>query len=172
MPKSNRIFAVLHVAALLMLTTGCSSWSLPGLSSSTSIGGHNYLPNDPGMMLDSSETEETYNAAQQARASGGIVLHVPGDSDPVRVLPLPRDGKSVRVSDLLRQSGLQSKLANMDVMLFRSMGPSPSGLRLNVRMQNEIVRPETDYALQPGDRIQVQNRAKSDALQTLLGIGN
>ncbi len=169
MSHFKQLFAAVQVAFVLSLTLGCSTWSLPSLSLGRT-GGSTYLPEDPSLTLDGSFTEDTYNAIQQARASGGIVLHVPQDSDPVRVLPLPTDGQSVRVSDLLRQSGLQTKLTSMDVMLFRSLGPNPSGLRLNVRMQNQIVRPETDYALQPGDRIKVRSRPKTDGLQALLGL--
>ena len=148
------------------ILTGCSSLRTPTLGNSAD---GEFIMSDPGSLMDPSETEKSYNAVRQARARNAVVLHVLGDSDPIRVLPLPGEGQSVLLSDLLRQSGVSEKLCGIDATLFRQVGSLPSGQRMTVKMENggKSVRPETDYALHPGDKIQVRRKSASDPFQTM-----
>ncbi|NND98629.1 MAG: hypothetical protein HKN47_15010 [Pirellulaceae bacterium] len=149
-----------------LCSTGCSTFDF-----SPSGEGVPYIGAEPGvMLLDPSETEETYNAVRQARSRNAVVLHVMGDSDPIRILPLPQDGKTVLISDLLRQSGVQKALKSIDVALIRTMPHMHTGHRMDVKMNGngEQVRPETDYALRPGDRIQVA-KYRADKTKSLIG---
>ena len=143
--------------------TGCTLLQRPGKSDSP------YIGSDPSALMDASENEQTYNAVRQAQARNAIVLHVVGDSDPLRVLPLPNEGQSVLVSDLLRQSGVSEKLGGVSVMLYRKANGAPGSIRMSVAMdaKGEGVQPASDYSLQPGDRIQVTRRS-SDALQSVV----
>ena len=70
---------------------------------------------------------------------------------------LPGDGQSVFVSDLLRQSGVQRKIGRVRAVLYRSSADSINGIRMAVNMapDGKSVRPESDYALRAGDRLEV-----------------
>lgn len=112
---------------------------------------------DESVALQGSESAEAFQRIRQAKAQNAIVLQVTGDSEPIRVLPLPPDGRSVFVSDLLRQTGIQEKLGRMHVTVYRSSPVDFMGAKMEVRFdeEGEVIRPETDYALQAGDRIRI-----------------
>ncbi|QDT08522.1 hypothetical protein [Planctomycetes bacterium K23_9] len=154
-------------AVICVMLTGCTGLRLPKFAGSDQ--GSEYVGVDPSVLSDGAVNEKNYYAVRQALKQNAIVLNVQGDSDPVRILPLPSEGESVLVSDLLRQSGVLKSIGAVDVVVFRHLPPSPTGLRLPVRMNgsHEEVRPETDYALRPGDRIQV-SRYTNDMVQSLL----
>ena len=109
------------------------------------------------MPLQGSESAQVYKRIQDAKSQNSIVLQVAGDSQPIRVLPLPSDGTPVFVSDLLRQTGIQEKMGRMLVSVHRSSPVDYAGAKMEVRFDEEgqSIRPETDYALQSGDRIKI-----------------
>jgi hypothetical protein len=114
-----------------------------------------------------------YRKVQQASSQNAIVLQVLGDDAPVRVLPLPPDGKSVFVSDLLVQTGVLAKLESIEATLFRNSAEALGGVRMEVKMspEGDEVRPESDYALQPGDRLRVNKRQFNSLEQLLKAVG-
>ncbi|QDT02725.1 hypothetical protein K227x_11030 [Rubripirellula lacrimiformis] len=163
----GRTGAIVAWASLVMLTTGCSTIHIPSSPfshPSSELDGYAGMEGVP--QLPSTEAEEVYNAVRQARSQGGIVLHVPGDSPPTRVLPLPTDGRSVYISNLLKQTGVQKKLGTIEATLFRHSATSIAGIPLECKMDDDAysVRPEFDYALQPGDRLRVK-KATHPAIQ-------
>ena len=118
-----------------------------------------------------STSEEVYHSVRQARAQNSIVLQVDGDSTPVRVLPLPPEQRSVYVSDLLKQTGVQKKLGPLNATLYRFSPDTIGGLPMEVKMSKdgESVRPVSDYALHAGDRLQV-HKAAYPALDGLVNM--
>jgi hypothetical protein len=112
---------------------------------------------DQQVPLHASDSNETHKQVQQAKSQNSLVLQVEADSQPIRVLPLPPNGRPVFVSDLLKQTGIQEKMGRMIVTVYR---PSPvdfAGAKMIVRFddEGETVRPETDYSLQAGDRVKI-----------------
>lgn len=162
----------LVLALAVVLSTGCAQLQIPGTPfdhPSSNFGDYRGLEGVPA--LPESEAELVYQGVRQARAQGGVVLHVPGDEPPVRVMPLPTDGRSVYVSNLLKDTGVKKKLGTVDATLFRHSVASIAGIPLEVRMSKdgESVKPECDYALQPGDRLRVE-KASSMALTGLADL--
>ncbi|MGB7345223.1 MAG: hypothetical protein WBD20_13495 [Pirellulaceae bacterium] len=166
--SAHRLACLIGCVLLCLSLTGCTGLRLPKFAGGDD--GPNYVGVNSSVIMDGSVSEKNYHAVRQAVARNAIVLNVQGDSDPVRILPLPPDGESVLVSDLLRQSGVLKAIGNVDVVVYRHVPPSPTGLRLPVKMNSshDEVRPETDYALRAGDRLQV-SRHQSDMFQSLLG---
>jgi hypothetical protein len=124
-------------------------------------------------MSANSVAQQVYQGTKQAKANHGIVLEVVGDESPVRVLPLPEDGRSVYVSQLLTQSGVQKQLGSVRATLFRHSTESIGGMPMECKMSKdgESVRPECDYALQPGDRLRVEKNSllgSADLINLLL----
>lgn len=165
----------LIVAAFcLVLSTGCTSLNMPSarkldlMSPSSSI----LFPGsskpaslkcvdgtDATLSSDGSMTMEAYQKIREAKANHSVVLQVSGDSEPVRVLPLPPENQSVFVSELLTQTGLLKKFGRVDVVLFRPSAESISGTRMQVRFKEDgTLDPATDYGLRPGDRLRVTKR--------------
>jgi hypothetical protein len=134
-------------AVVLLISGGCSALN------KTSV--------DPvfegSVPLQGSDSAELYQRIRQAKAQNSIVLQVEGDSEPVRILPLPPDGRAVFISDLLRQTGVQEKIGRMQVVVYRSSPVDFAGAKMEVRFDEsgETIRPETDYHLQTGDRIKI-----------------
>ena len=139
--------AVATGAILVSVSGGCSLFPKSGKDALA----------DGSVALQGSESADTFQRIRQAKAQNAIVLQVTGDSEPIRVLPLPPDGRAVFVSDLLRQTGIQEKLGRMHVTVYRSSPVDFMGAKMDVRFDEdgEVVRPETDYALQAGDRIRI-----------------
>lgn len=163
--------SVQHLVLVLVVVTatGCAQFQIPGTPfqhPSSEHGDYRGLEGVPS--LPESEAELVYQGVRQARAQGGVVLHVPGDEPPVRVLPLPTDGRSVYVTNLLKDTGVKKKLGTIDATLFRHSAASIAGIPLEVRMtrDGQSVKPECDYALQPGDRLRVE-KASSAAISGL-----
>ena len=124
-----------------------------------------------GYDVSLSTGEEVYHSVRQARTQNSIVLQVDGDNTPVRVLPLPPGERSVYVSDLLKQTGVQKKLGALDATLYRYSPDTIGGLPMEVKMSKdgESVRPVSDYALHPGDRLHV-HKAAHPALEGLVSM--
>ncbi|TWU50881.1 hypothetical protein Poly51_41740 [Rubripirellula tenax] len=163
-----RVQTMLLVLAAGLLT-GCTPLKMPAspfAHPSSQLGDYTGLEGVP--KLPESEAEAVYLAVRQARSNNSLVLHVPGGEPATRVLPLPTDGRSVYVSTLLTQSGVQKKLGTVEATLFRNSADSINGIPLECRMERdgEAVKPECDYALQPGDRLRVR-KAPSPAIQGL-----
>lgn len=116
------------------------------------------------------ESEEMYYKVREAAATNAVVLEVLGDKQRLRVLPLPADGKAVFVSNLLNDTGVLEKLGTVDAVLYRDSPQSIGGIRMDVKMTSsyDAVRPESDYALRPGDRLQVR-KVEFAALNQLIG---
>tara|TARA_R110002049_G_scaffold2750_8_gene22139 strand:- start:50543 stop:50971 length:429 start_codon:yes stop_codon:yes gene_type:complete len=138
-------------------------------------GDDTYSDEGVGMQLQGSESAQAFKRVAQAKSQNAIVLHVPGDAEPMRVLPLPGDGQSVFVSDLLRQSGVQQKIGRVQAVLYRSSPQSINGIRMAVNMapDGKTVRPESDYALRAGDRLEVAEappRPLNGMFTTILGL--
>lgn len=127
--------------------TGCSAFPK----------GMGKLSTESGEPLQGSESAAAFQRIREAKSQNSIVLQVSGDSQPIRVLPLPQDGTPVFVSDLLRQTGLQDKFGRMMVTVHRSSEFDYVGAKMDVRFDDsgKIIRPETDYCLQAGDRIKI-----------------
>jgi hypothetical protein len=146
-----------------MSATGCTSLklpalSLPGLLPGASTDQSQYEGMDGSFQLQPSASEQIYHSVQRARSENAIVLEVVGDSTPVRVLPLPPGNKAVYVSNLLEQTGVRKKLDTVKATLYRHSSDSIGGIPMDVKMTRDArrVRPESDYALQAGDRLRVE----------------
>lgn len=163
-PKPGFARRTLPLVLVLLTSTGCSTFQAAPDNA-------RYQPVEPGLELSAAQSADAYLAVRQARAQNGVVLQVVDDEVPNRILPLPSGGKSVFVSNLLEQTGLLNKLENVDVVLFRSSPRSISGIQMAVKMtpDGHRVRPESDYALQPGDRVRV-SRVEKDTFRSLMDV--
>lgn len=159
----------LSLAVMAAALTGCTNFNLPGFSPfSLREPTPTYVGLQPGFEADPSVSQEIYHKVREARAQNSIVLHVVGD-DAIRVLPLPPGEKSVFVSDLLEQTGVQRKLGALDAMLYRHSPNAIGGIPMEVKMSNDkkSVRAVSDYALQAGDRLRV-TKAPHPGLERLI----
>ncbi len=158
-----------HFALLLLAisATGCTSLKLPNFAFRGNA--TEYQGVQPGFESHAAISEQVYHSVRQARAENGVVLQVADDSMPCRVMPLPPGDKTVYVSDLLEQTGLLKKLDAVEATLFRHSSESIGGIKMEVTMSKNgrSVRPESDYALHPGDRLKVK-KAPNPALQALV----
>jgi|GEM_PF-1432751 len=145
--------AVMVVASLITLTggSGCSLFRKPSQD-----------PMTLSAPLQGSESAAVYQRIREAKSQNSIVLQIAGDSSPIRVLPLPPDGQSVFISDLLKQTGLQDKFGHLRATLYRATPAAPSGVPLEVRFDERSgeIRPEADYALQAGDRLKIAKQER------------
>ncbi len=183
------------VALLPVMTSGCAQFSpaalhfpsltglMPGSSSNPVDQQANYVPVGAGASLPSSTfTQEAYESVRNAKANNSIVLQILDNDEPIRVLPLPPAGASgpgcddnsgaaapsVYVSTLLQQTGVQRKLGKVQAALYRPAPNSLDGVRMDVLFSPhdaKQVRPESDYALRPGDRLVI-------AKDNRLGMGS
>ena len=185
-PAKPSICGFLTLVLGICLFSGCSGLRLPSTASMSGnpLLGGSLLPKkesatfvgpegslmSPGMPMDqNSVAQMVYQGTRQAKANGGIVLQVVGDETPIRVLPLPQDGRSVYVSQLLEQSGVKKQLGSVRATLFRHATGSIGGMPMECKMtkNGESVRPESDYALQPGDRLRVEKLSLLDGTDLL-----
>ncbi len=169
---SLRPFGLFSVAILAIAMSGCQTLNLPAVFSSEQGSPHYVgLGAEPGFQLEPSRSEEIYHKVRQAHAQNSIVLHIVGDDTPARVLPLPPEQKTVFVSDLLEQTGVRKKLGSVDAILYRYAQGTIGGVRMKVKMSEDkrTVRPESDYALRAGDRLEVV-KAKHATLDKLLDL--
>lgn len=167
--------------------------SMPGMMSGSSPSSSNqlanYVPVGANTNLPSTTfTQEAYESVRNAKANNSIVLQVLGDDVPIRVLPLPPSSASaagcdanmggaaaptVYVSTLLQQTGVMGQLGKCQAALYRPAPNSLDGIRMDVLFSphdSEQVRPESDYALRPGDRLVIgkDTRAGLDNLLDML----
>ncbi len=144
---SNRLAAATLSLGMLLSLTGCSVF---GKSSAKGLG-------EKPIALEGSDSAEAFKRLKQAKSQNAIVLQIDGDSMPIRVLPLPPDGRPVFVSDLLKQTGIQEKMGRILVTVYRPADDGYSSARMDVRFDQsgEKVRPECDYSLRAGDRIRI-----------------
>ena len=172
-------------AALLIvcLTTGCASLDVPSIAKLDLMDPSALIPTgesseyrmvdgaqSPMLAADGSMSMETYQRIRQAKEQNAVVLQVAGDEAPIRVLPLPEQGKSVFVSELLTQTGLLKKFGAVNATLFRPSADSISGIRMDVKLTEDgKIDPASDYALQAGDRVHVSQRTSS-GLQSLVDV--
>jgi hypothetical protein len=154
------------IAALLVLlaTTGCTAFQRPPDRS-------RYRAAESGIELSEATSSETYFAVRRARTENSVVLQIIGEEQPNRILPLPPGGRSVFVSNLLEQTGVLQKLENVEVTLYRPSPHAIDGIKMAVKMNSngDQVRPETDYALQPGDRLRVA-KVEKDTFEMLMDM--
>ncbi|WP_145089485.1 hypothetical protein [Rosistilla carotiformis] len=154
------------VAALLafcLLNTGCASLTLfPSTDNDAS----------KESTLSESPQAAMFRAIQTARQTNSIVLQVEGADKPMRVIPLPADGKTVFVNDLLRQAGLKTKYSGLDIVLFRTATGEMDGVKMAVTFDTKTGRVSTgtDYALRPGDRVTVRKVLNSTIQNVLDGL--
>lgn len=113
--------------------------------------------------LHEADSADVFKRVREAKSQNSVVVQVASDSAPVRVLPLPPDDRTVFVSDLLKQTGLQDKMGPMRVTLYRANSQAPMGIPMEVKFTTRggDVRPEADYALQAGDRIRISKDDRS-----------
>lgn len=158
---------------LCLITTtfaasGCATLELP--NSPFSKQSREYQGVDSGYDGgQSAVSQQIYHAVRQAKAENGVVLQVIGDDTPCRVLPLPPGAKTVYVSEMMTQTGVIQKLEHINATLFRYSTDAIGGIPMEVKMDKEgrHVRPESDYALQAGDRLMV-SKAPHPAMQSLV----
>jgi hypothetical protein len=170
-----RFFAWCFALTVLPGSSGCSALKIPALPTVISgPDGTDYVSGD-GMVLQPSNSAMAYKKVREAKAQNCVVLQIAQENPPIRTLPLPPEGQSVFVSDLLNQTGILEKMGAVDVTLYRDAPGMPGGVKMVVKMSrdHDQVRPESDYSLQAGDRLTVQ-KAKSPPLSgmfsALLGM--
>lgn len=76
------------------------------------------------------------------------------------------------VSTLLQQTGVLKKFGKVQVAVFRPSPASFEGVRMDVlfaKRGNNQIRPESDYALHPGDRIVVRKDDRM-SVDSLVGL--
>lgn len=170
MTRNQAQLTLFALALTSVMACGCTSISLPK-TPFTRPGSPEYQGIDVGNHLGASSSEKIYHSVRQARSQNSIVLQVEGDSTPIRVLPLPPGQNSVYVSDLLEDTGVQKKLGALEATLFRYAPNSIGGHQMAVKMSPDgrSVRPVSDYALHPGDRLWVKETA-NPALQSLVNM--
>ena len=159
---------IFSLAAITLCSQGCTTLNLP----KTPFHKHSRAYQGVDSSFDGGQTsvsEQVYYAVRQANAENSVVLQVIGDENPARVLPLPPDTQSVYVSELLTQTGVLQKLDSVNATLFRYSTDSIGGIPMEVKMSEDgdSVRPESDYALQPGDRLMV-SKAPNPAMKVLI----
>jgi hypothetical protein len=147
-----RRLAIVIAIGSLVIMPGCNVF---GKKDNASPGGE--------FALQGSDSADVYKRVREAKSQNSVVVQVIGDSTPVRVLPLPPDERSVFVSDLLKQTGLQESFGPMRVTLYRTNAQAPMGIPMEVKFtaRGGDVRPEADYALQAGDRIRISKDDRS-----------
>ena len=174
---TKRISVFLGLFAVF--ASGCSSLKIPELTVPplpfSAPSSQPYMGAESGFDPKGDFSEQVYNGVREAKARNAVVLHIVGDSTPVRVLPLPESGQSVTVSTLLTQTLVTKKLGSIQATLYRPSPESITGMPLAVKMASDgkTVRPETDYALRAGDRLRVQKAASpavQGLFQSLLGM--
>lgn len=165
-----RRLAMLCGVTCLLVSTGCTTLRLPPLPFAERASGDLEML-EGAQPLQGSQAEQIYQGVRQARAQNSVVLHVPSDNTSIRVLPLPSDGRTVYVSNLLKQTGVQKKLGTFQATLYRHSTASIKGIPMECKMSRDgqSIRPESDYALQPGDRLRVQ-KAASPALKGFISM--
>ena len=175
----NRILSPFFAAFLAVAFSGCTPLNLTELripkTPFSKPEGNQYPGSPTGFELQPEAAEQVYNGVREAKARNAVVLQVVNDSTPVRVLPLPADGRSVTVSTLLGQTKVAKKLGCVNATLFRPSADSISGMPLEIKLEKDgrSVRPETDYALRAGDRLRVRkavNPAIQDLVNGVLGL--
>lgn len=129
---------------------------------------------DAPALPSESLSESVYYKVRQAKAENGVVLQIVGDDDPIRILPMPPENSgsgapAVFVSTLLRQTGVHKKLGHIEATLYRASPETINGVRMDVHFKDNVIRPETDYSLQPGDRLVVK-KADRFALQNVIDM--
>ncbi|WP_153556693.1 hypothetical protein [Roseimaritima sediminicola] len=154
--------------ALLASSTGCTLVQSPGKRALSDATGSPLAGNASLEQLQAGGSTEVFQRIKQAKKQNSIVLQIEGDAQPIRVLPLPPEGKTVYVSDLLDQTEVGSLFGGMQVRVFRDSKTQMDGVRMDVQMEGKEVRPESDYALRPGDRIQIRKH-ETTLLQRLFG---
>ena len=159
---------LLCLAVLTLVAQGCTSITMP----KTAFSKHSREYQGIDGSFDNGQTsvsKAVYQAVRQVRSEKAIVLQVIGDEDPARVLPLPPGQNSVYVSELLTQTGVIDKLEHVNATLFRHSTDSIGGIPMKVRMDKDrsAVKPESDYALQAGDRLLV-SQATHPAMENLI----
>ncbi len=160
--------AVCLIGLIAIASTGCSTLRLPAMLPFGQESDPQYMSGD-GTPLRASEGEMMYKKVREAKAQNSIVLQIAGAEPPIRVLPLPPEGQSVFVSDLLTQTGVVKELGRVDATLYRDAPGMPAGIKMAVKMSHdhEQVRPESDYSLRAGDRLSIQ-KARAPAMNGLL----
>jgi hypothetical protein len=175
-PLHSPRLMLISFAVILATATGCTSLHVPDLPSMPFVNPESdeYRPIDTSLPMQRSDPEQIYHSVRQARAENGIVLQVAEDEIPVRVLPLPPGQKSVFVSDLLKQTGVQEKLKTIQATLYRHSNDSIGGIPMEVKMSRDgrSIKPESDYALRAGDRLKVQkyNPTMKLLFSSILGL--
>jgi len=154
--QKRSLFGLVWPLLACVLFTGCTSFELPGTAFQRPSNS-DYMSASSSLDLHHSVQEKAYYAVRQAKAENGVVLEVAGDSNPARTMPLPDTGQSVYVSDLLQETGVLTKLEHVGATLYRYSPGTVNGTPMQVEMSDDCgtVRPESDYALQPGDRLKV-----------------
>ncbi|TWT91820.1 hypothetical protein [Neorhodopirellula pilleata] len=184
--------------SIIVVAPGCSIFSggvmgksglgmigLGALKSESSQDG-TYVPVGGDAALPSvSFNQEAYQAVRKAKQDNAIVLQILENDEPLRVLPLPAGNVSglstqgsetpssgVFVSTLLTQTGVLQKYGRVQAALYRPSPSSFEGVRMDVLFSpndKHQVRPESDYALRPGDRLVIR---KDDSLKldSILGL--
>ena len=154
-PRRHRTIPLL-VVAVVSLSPGCSNLT-PAIFTHPGDAPRN-TPMTPNVQLAGIESEQVYHKVREAASTHSVVLEVVGENAPIRVLPLPPEGQSVFVSNLLQDTGILEKLGTVEATLYRNSKDSIGGIRMEVKMNSthDSVRPESDYALQPGDRLRVR----------------
>jgi hypothetical protein len=166
--NSKMTWAFLEQAAR-RLTSRVAVWTICLIAAGATPGCHLFQKPGVGTLaaestpLRGSDSAEVFQRIREAKSQNAIVMQIAGDSSPIRVLPLPPDGQSVFISDLLKQTGIQDKLGRIHATLYRPTPDDPSGIRMEVKFSERsgIIRPETDYALQAGDRIRISKNEQS-----------
>jgi hypothetical protein len=166
--RDLRLHAICLVGLLAFANIGCTALRLPAVLPFGQEQDSQYISGD-GSPLHASEGEMMYKKVREAKSQNAIVLQIAGAEPPIRVLPLPPEGQTVFVSDLLNQTGVLEEFGRIDATLYRDAPGMPAGVRMAVKMNrdHDQVRPESDYSLRSGDRLSVQ-KAKSPAMNGLL----
>jgi hypothetical protein len=166
------------------LFSGCAQFQLPSMAAAdvmapgsltkktqSPFAAQRGSAGDLALPADGSMTMEAYQRIKEAKSRNAVVLQVEGDSEPIRVLPLPPQGeKSVFVSELLTQTGVLKKLGLVEATLYRASAGSLTGIRMKINFNDSnVVDPVTDYALRPGDRLQVRKKVNT-GLQALIDL--
>ena len=157
-----------------------------GFLSTESSPASTYVPVGGDATLPSSSfNQEAYQAVRKAKQENAIVLQILDTDEPVRVLPLPNAQGShpnhpgldvppsgIFVSTLLTQTGVLQKYGRVQATLFRPSPANFEGVRMDVIFSpndKRQVRPESDYALRPGDRLVIRedNSMQLDSILNL-----
>lgn len=157
--RSPLALSLVHVAAVLLLSSGCAVLN-HGTSASQDL---------PGAV----EAAAGQPQATAAQGTAAITMEVREDGKKPQIGQTPISG-SPRIQEILEQTGLVKKFNRMDLVVMRAIGDERQKLKSEYDHEEGWVNPLYDYQLHPGDHLIVTEDTSNmfdDMLDSLNPMG-